>query len=130
MSDRSQVLKNYGNLVGRIWENEEVLESLKANPVAVLNEYGFDIPEDATVNLIFRELNVNGSPETQADSFAKGESTGVYDIIVPTKPADLDPSELPLQEEVLELMAGGAQAMGCCPCSTCCCPCCGDSAEV
>jgi hypothetical protein len=61
--------------------------------------------------------------------FSKGEQTGVYDIIVPIKPADLDPSDLPLQEEVLELMAGGTE-VGCCPCSTCCCPCCDDDAAT
>jgi hypothetical protein len=130
MADRSQVLKNYGNLVGRIWENESIVDDLKANPVATLNAYGFDIPEGATVNLIFRELNTNGSPDTQADSFAEGDKTGVYNVIIPTKPENLDPSELPLQEEVLDLMAGGAAVAGCCPCSTCCCPCCGDSAEA
>jgi hypothetical protein len=130
MAERSQVLKNYGNLVGRIWENESIVDELKANPVATLNAYGFDIPEGSTVNLIFRELNTDGSPETQANSFEEGAKTGIYNVVIPTKPENLDPSELPLQEEVLELMAGGAQAMGCCPCSTCCCPCCGDSAEA
>jgi hypothetical protein len=123
--DRSQALKNYGNLVGRLWENEELFEQLKAEPKSVLKNFGFDIPEHAQVNLIIRELNTQGNPDTQIDLFNKGEETGVYDIIIPTKPAELDPSELPLQEEVLELMAGGLEAAaGCCPCSTCCCPCC------
>jgi hypothetical protein len=130
MLERSQALKNYGNLVGRIWENEQLFEQLKAEPKKVLKDFGFNIPENARVNLIIRELNTQGNPDTQLDMFAKGEETGVYDIIIPTKPAELDPSELPLQEEVLELMAGGMEAAlaGCCPCSTCCCPCCGDSA--
>jgi hypothetical protein len=130
MVERSQALKNYGNLVGRVWENEQLFEQLKAEPKKVLKDFGFNIPEDAKVNLIIRELNTQGNPDTQLDMFAKGEETGVYDIIIPTKPAELDPSELPLQEEVLELMAGGMEAAlaGCCPCSTCCCPCCGDSA--
>jgi hypothetical protein len=130
MVERSQALKNYGNLVGRIWENEQLFEQLKAEPKKVLKDFGFDIPEDARVNLIIRELNTQGNPDTQMDMFSKGEQTGVYDIIIPTKPAELDPSELPLQEEVLELMAGGTETAmaGCCPCSTCCCPCCGDDA--
>jgi hypothetical protein len=107
-----------------------LFEQLKAEPKKVLKDFGFNIPENARVNLIIRELNTQGNPDTQLDMFAKGEETGVYDIIIPTKPAELDPSELPLQEEVLELMAGGMEAAlaGCCPCSTCCCPCCGDSA--
>ena len=125
MADRSQFLKNYGNLVGRIWENENLVDQLKANPAGVLNEYGFEIPADATVNLIFRELNTDGSPDTQAAMFDEAASTGVYNIVIPTKPEDVDVSDLPLQEEVLDLMGGA----GCCPCSTCCCPCCGDSAE-
>jgi len=119
--ERSQILRSYGHLVNSLWENESLVEELKAQPHKVLNEYGFEIPADAKVNLLFRELNVEGSPTTQADMLAKGEETGVYDIVIPTKPADIDTSELPLQEEVLELMAGGAEA-GCCPC--CCCPCC------
>jgi hypothetical protein len=126
MSDRSQFLKTYGNLVGRIWDNEGIIDQLNANPIAVLNEYGFDIPADATVNLIFRELNTDGSPDTQAEMFEEGAKTGIYNVVIPTKPEGVDLSELPLQEEVLDLMAGGA---GCCPCSTCCCPCCGSSEE-
>jgi hypothetical protein len=129
MVERSQALKNYGNLVGRIWEDPALFEQLKAEPKTVLKNFGFDIPEDAKVNLIIRELNTEGSPDTQVDMFSKGEQTGVYDIIVPIKPADLDPSDLPLQEEVLELMAGGTE-VGCCPCSTCCCPCCDDDAAT
>jgi hypothetical protein len=126
MADRSQFLKTYGNFVGRVWDNESIVDEVKANPVATLNSYGFDIPEGATVNLIFRELNTEGSPETQAAMFDEGATTGVYNIVIPTKPEGVDPSELPIHEEVLDLMAGG---VGCCPCSTCCCPCCGDSAE-
>lgn len=127
MPDRSDIVRSYGQFVSGLWNDETLLERLKADPHTVLNEFGFDIPAEAKINLLFRELNVDGSPMTQADMVAEGQTTGVYDIIVPSKPADVDVADLPLQEEVLELMAGGAAEAGCCPCC-CCCPCC-NSAE-
>lgn len=129
MPDRGQILRSYGQFVNRLWEDETLLERLKADPHTVLNEFGFDIPPEGKINLLFGELNVNGSPMTQANMLDKSEETGVYDIIVPSKPADVEISDLPLQEEVLELMAGGAAEAGCCPCC-CCCPCCGSSQPV
>jgi hypothetical protein len=127
MADRNNVLRSYGQFVGRIWDDPSIIEELKANPVAVLNDSGFDIPADATVNLIFRELNLDGNPDTQVDLLAQGETTGVYTVIVPAKPENYDPSELPLHEEMLDLMAGGTmqgEAVAACCCS---CPCCWDS---
>src|SRR5688572_23397908 len=115
MAENGQVLYNYRNLVGQIWENPSIIDSLKANPVATLNEYGFAIPEGSTVNLIFRELNLEGNPETQAESFAEGDRTGVYEVIIPTKPENFDPADMPLDEEILELMAGGAEEVAAIP---------------
>ncbi len=129
MASRTQVMRNYSSFIGRLWDGEESIEALKANPHQVLNQYGFDIPADATVNLIFADLNEGGSRNTQADAVLKGQETGVYDFVIPTKPDDVDPSDIPLHEEVLDLMAGGAEA-GCCPCSTCCCPCCAEEAPT
>lgn len=121
--ERSQIIRNYGTLVGRLWESDTLVDELKAHPHKVLNEAGFEIPADSQVKLLFRDLNVEGSPNTQADLLTEGETTGVYTFIVPTKPNDLD--EVPLQDEVLELMAGGSggSTESCC----CCCPCCGSS---
>lgn len=125
MLDRNEVLKNYSNLVARLWEDDTLLERLKAQPRGVLSNFGFDIPEDAEINLIIREMKVDGSPTTQADMWAKGEETGVYDFIIPLKPEGVDDlQDVPLEDEVLEIVAGGLAL--CCPC---CCPCC-DSAEV
>jgi hypothetical protein len=124
--ERNDVLKSYSSLVSHIWEDEQVLEQLKADPKKVLSNFGFDIPADAQVNLIIRDLNTDGTPETQVDMLTKGDETGVYDIIIPLKPEGVDVDDLPLKEEVLELMGGA----GCCPCSTCCCPCCDDDAQT
>lgn len=127
MAERNQVLYNYRNFVGQVWENPSLIESLKADPVATLNEHGFAIPEGSTVNLIFRELNVEGNPETQADNFEEGDKTGVYNVIIPTKPEGFDPADMPLDEEILELMAGGIDQVAAIPPCCCCCPCCSDS---
>ena len=130
MADRSQLMKQYGAFVGRVWEGEESIDALKANPHQVLNRYGFAIPADATITLVFADLNsTGGSRETQMDAFVKGDETGVYVFVIPTRPQDVDPWDIPLHEEVLDLMAGGSAA-GCCPCSTCCCPCCNDASEA
>lgn len=122
MSDRSQVLKNYGDLVSRTWDDESVIGELQANPHKILNESGFDIPRDAIVNLIFADLSqVGGAQDTQVDAYNTGRATGVYDFIIPSRPS-YDGSDIPLHEDILDLMAGGALGGGE-PC-TCCCPCC------
>jgi hypothetical protein len=127
MADRNEVLRNYSSLVSRLWEDVELLNHLQAEPRKILSRFGFNIPENAQIRLIIRDLNTDGSPETQVKMLAQAEATGIYNIIIPMKPADVKIEDIPLKEEVLELMAGGA---GCCPCSTCCCPCCGDDAQV
>ena len=126
MSERNEVLKSYGNFVAKLWEDESILSALQADPHTVLSDYGFDIPKDAEVNLIVRDINLDGSPDTQVELFDKGEETGVYDFIVPLRPEGMELQDIPLQDEVLELVAGGAAMAGCCPCCTCC-PCCGSN---
>jgi hypothetical protein len=127
MSDRNTVLKNYANFVARLWEDDQILPELEAQPRAVLKRFGFDIPEDAEINLIIREINLDGSPETQVDLLAEAQETGVYDIIVPTRPEGMELQDIPLEDEVLELVAGGSAMAGCCcPCCSCC-PCCDSS---
>ena len=122
MTDRNEVLRNYGNLIASVWEDEQVLDELQAEPKKVLNNFGFNISDDSEVNLILREINTDGTPSTQVDMYIKGQETGVYDIIVPLRPSDEVLEDLPLQDDMLELVAGGVVA--CC----CCCPCC-DSAD-
>ena len=125
MTERNEVLKNYANLVANVWEDDQVLDDLKAEPKRVLNNFGFNIPQDAEVNLILRQPNPEGTPDTQVDMYLEGENTGVYDIIIPLRPDGMDLEDIPLQDEVLELVAGGAvggdaNTTSCC----CCCPCC------
>ena len=129
MSERNEVLKSYGNFVANLWEDETVLSALQADPHTVLASYGFKIPADAKINLIVREINLDGSPDTQVELIDKGEETGVYDFIVPLRPDGLELQDIPLNDEILELVAGGqASLAGCCPCCTCC-PCC-SSAQI
>jgi hypothetical protein len=129
MLERSGVLRNYSSFVSQLWNDENLLENLQANPRGVLNEHGFEIPEDAKVTLIVSELNTEGSPATQADLYAEGAETGEYKFIVPLKPDGVELEDIPLSEDVLELMAGGAMEAGCCPCC-CCCPCCDGGSEL
>lgn len=121
MLERNEVSRNYGNLIASVWEDDSILPALRAEPHKVLNGYGFDIPADAKVNLIVRDLDSNGSPDTQVDLYNKGKETGVYDLVVPLRPEGMDLQDIPLGDDVLELVAGGeAMIAGCC----CCCPCC------
>ena len=122
MLERSNVLRTYSSFVNQLWEDESLLDELQADPRGVLNNHGFEIPQDAKISLIIRELNTEGSPETQADLYAQGAETGEYKFIVPLKPDGVELEDVPLSEDVLELMAGGTMEAGCCPC--CCCPCC------
>lgn len=124
MSEKNEVLKSYSNFVAKLWEDDSVLTALKSDPHTVLTGYGFDIPKDAEINLIIGDINLDGSPDTQVDLFDKGEESGVYEFIVPLRPEGMDIQDLPMQDEVLELVAGGTVAAA--PCC-CCCPCCGSS---
>ena len=127
MADRNEVLRSYATFVARLWEDEKLLEKVQADPRGVLGAYGLEIPADAKINLLVREMNVDGSPNTQVDLWEQGVATGEYNFIIPLKPVGLDSLEdIPLSEEILDVVSGG----GCCsPCTSC--PCCWDmSAEV
>jgi hypothetical protein len=119
MPERNEFLRKYGTLVARVWENPDFFSELQAEPPKVLKDFGFDIPESAKVNLITREYSADDSPTTQVNLWSKGEETGEYDVIIPLKPSDTDLEDIPLHEEVLELVAGGTQSASCCPCSCC-----------
>src|SRR5687768_6731507 len=108
MLSRNDVLRNYGNLIRGVWQDESILPKLQNEPRSVLKGYGFDLPADAKVNLIVRELNDEDSPSTQVDLWHTGEETGTYDFLIHTKPASVESDEVPLHEDVLEMMAGGA----------------------
>jgi hypothetical protein len=118
MLSRNDILKNYGNLIRGVWQDEKVLPRLQAEPKQVLSSFGFDVPAEAKVNLIVRELNEDDGPSTQVELWRTGEETGVYDFLIHVRPADVEMDEIPLHEDVLEMMAGGVA--GAC----CCCPCC------
>jgi hypothetical protein len=116
---RNDILQNYGNLIRGVWQDETVLPKLQQEPRGILKNYGFDVPADARINLIIRELNQDDGPSTQVDLWHVGEETGTYDFLIHVQPAGMERDEIPLHEDVLEMMAGGTE--GACSCCPCCC---------
>ena len=120
MADRNEVLRSYATFVARLWEDDKLLDRVQADPRGVLAAYGLEIPADAKINLLVREMKVDGSPNTQVDLWEQGATTGEYNVIIPLKPVGLDSLEdIPLSEEILDVVSGGGC---CCPCTSC--PCC------
>jgi hypothetical protein len=116
---QSSFLVSYGQVMSRSWEDAEYRDRLLADPKSVLAEAGINVRDDARINVITVEPTGSGKFEDQVEMWARGDETGVYDLMVPTRPTYYDLEDAPLSDEMLEAVAGGTAA-GCC----CCCPCC------
>jgi Nitrile hydratase, alpha chain len=49
---RKELESKYAKFVAEVWANEELRLRLLADPVAVLREFGFDIPQGKKVKII------------------------------------------------------------------------------
>jgi hypothetical protein len=96
----------YGKLVAATWANDQVLSSLKANPVKVCNDYGMPTKAGATVDVQVVEPTGQGSFTSIQAAWILGDKTGKYDLWIPQKPS-----------------GAGEEAEGdgctCTPCTTC-----------
>jgi nitrile hydratase alpha subunit len=83
--------RRWAQVVARAWDDEEFRRRLLAQPREVLREEGFDVPDDAEVEL------VDGEPERLPE--------GVTCLRLPPRPAtdDLIEDQLSLPEESAQL---------------------------
>lgn len=122
MVDESTFIQGYAKVMARTWEDPKYLDRLTTQPTETLAESGISVREGSKVNIIRLEVTGEGRISDQVALWEKGEETGVYQLLVPTKPADFDPESYPLTDTQLEAVTGGLKSAGdnCC----CCCPCC------
>ncbi|MFK8114820.1 MAG: hypothetical protein AB8B91_21645 [Rubripirellula sp.] len=122
-------LQIYGDLLVQYWGLPAHKERFKADPLAVLKEFGLD-PGSANVNVKYiaagdnspQENNLN-IPDPSASSafqlWVKGKEMGDIDFFVPEEPPE-DSNSMELSDEELMAVAGG-WSISCCSCSPCCC---------
>lgn len=122
-------LQIYGDLLVQYWGLPAHKERFKADPLAVLKEFGLD-PGSAKVNVKYiapgdnspQENNLN-IPDPSAGSafqlWTKGKEMGEIDFFVPEEPPE-DSNSMELSDEELMAVAGG-WSISCCSCSPCCC---------
>src|SRR4051812_47530911 len=79
----AQTWRMYAKLVAKVWADPEFAERLAASPADALREEGFNIPEDAEVEVVM------GKPDQPLPLR--------YHLMIPAKPASLD-SELPIEQ--------------------------------
>ena len=124
MVNEVDFIKGYAKIVAQTWDDPTYLDELMKQPEQKLAEVGITTREGARVNIIRLESTGEGRMDDQLALWEKGEETGMYQLLVPFKPANFDPSNYPLTDAQLEAVSGGlaAEQTGdyCC----CCCPCC------
>jgi hypothetical protein len=128
--DTTEFLVAYGKVVSRSWSDESYRAQLFAEPQATLAAAGITAPETARIELVEMNPAPGGDPNAHVARWTNGAETGVYTMLIPTRP-DFDTSDETLGEDLLAAVAGGASAetaAACCCCSPCCC--CGSSAEL
>ena len=77
----------YSDLVEHAWNDENFLAALQAHPHEALRESGIDVPSSAHVNVIMTPFDPTASLGREISLWEKGNSTGVYDLIIPIKPS-------------------------------------------
>ena len=112
-------LEIYGHLLVQTWGLPQLKQRFKADPAAVLKEFGLD-PEGAKINLIKPgKITSQTTPTSQVKLWNEGKKKGVIDFVYPEEPPE-DIDSLQLSEEQLMLVGGaGTYCCSCCPC--CCC---------
>ena len=121
--DKTNFLVAYGKVVSRSWEDEAYRNQLLADPREALAEVGITVPENAQIELVEMTPAPGGDPEAHIARWEKGAETGVYTVLLPSRP-DFDTSDELLSEDLLSAVSGGALAetsVACCCCSPCCC---------
>lgn len=112
----------YGQIMSRSWDDPEYRARLLSDPKSVLAEAGVELPADATVIATELEPTPGNDFNGQLERWKKGEETGEYSLLVPSRPTFYDSEDAALSDALLETVAGGtAAATSCCCCPCCCC---------
>ena len=116
-------LQCYGNLLVQAWGMPALMERLKADPKAVLKEFGLDAGDSKVNYLVPGQPNnlsiTEPSAESQAELWNHGLTAGEIDLYIPDSPPE-DAGSTELSDEELMEVAGG-WSISCCCCSPCCC---------
>jgi hypothetical protein len=115
-AQRADFVSGYTKILTNAWSDEAFRARLTSEPREALAENGLSVPASADVKIV---TGVAGEPslEDQVERWAKGETSGEYELFVPDQP-QIDTSEL--SESELEGVAGGdTYCCSCCPCCTC-----------
>ncbi len=111
-------LQSYGNFLVQAWSQAELKNRFKANPAAVLKEFGLDAG-GATINILAPgQVTAASTKESQVALWNDGVNTGKIDFYFPETPPEGMPGEL--SDSDLEAVAGG-WSISCCSCTPCCC---------
>ncbi len=84
LSDRQETQKVISKLVAQAWLDEEFKNRLIAEPAAVLEENGLSVPSGTQVT-----VNEGASMEALSNADAMSGDSEVYEIPLPSKPAEL-----------------------------------------
>lgn len=119
MVSEEKFLQVYGNVLVQAWGDPAVKARMKAEPAAVLKEYGLDA-QGATINLLPPGApGPNATAESQCRLWNDGVKSGTIDFYFPEEPPE-GVSGMELSESELEAVAGG-WSVSCCSCTPCCC---------
>jgi hypothetical protein len=89
LSDRQETQKVISKLVAQAWLDEEFKNRLIAEPAAVLEENGLSVPSGTQVR-----VNQGASMETLSNVGAMSGDSEVYEIPLPSKPAELTEQQI------------------------------------
>jgi hypothetical protein len=105
-----QFVHNYSKVLVQAWTDSAFNQRLHQDPVFVLNQNGFGLPDSANVTV----EDGSGQPDLQAQisAWEEGHNTGNYVLYVPPQPQ--------LGVESSKDPSGLAQDTYCCCCSPCC----------
>lgn len=111
ISDLKSFQKAYSKFLGKAWTSASNMALAKANPVAALQDAGFDMPKGAVVHL--HGIDGYGSMQDQYAMYQVGLKTEQFSIALPESPPSkshiVDPTSMQADDVTV-----------CC----CCCPCC------
>jgi hypothetical protein len=124
MFDPNAFVQGYAKVMSLSWSDEGYRARILTEPKAVLAEAGIPVRDDAKVTVTELDVTGNGNIEDQIALWEKGEETGVYQLMLPRKPENMDPNDFPLTEYQLAGVTGGLEEAAAGDYCCCCCPCC------
>ena len=112
MLSTQEFQKAYSLFLGKAWSSSDNYAAAQKNPIATLNNAGFDIPQNAKVQLI--NAGSGGNMAEQYNMYKNGFSSSTFEITLPSTP--------PVNVKIAGTPANAAMDIDA-PCC-CCCPSC------